>query len=534
MKFDPITLEVIWSRLISLVDETAANLVRTSFSTVVQESNDYACVITDKHGNSLAQSTISIPSFISTLPRTVKKMLEVFPEENLFPGDVIITNDPWLGAGHLPDINIAVPIFHKNNLVGFSATVAHSPDIGGKTRSAESSDLFEEGLRIPISKLVTAGEENKTLTNLIQNNVRVPEMVMGDIWAQSSANQFAEKSLLNLMFEYNLTNIENLASTIQKRSEEAIRDEIRTLPNGSFFYQASGDGFETPITIKLKITIEGDNIIVDYTGTSKQVPRALNVVLAYTFAYTVYPIKCILSPELPNNEGCFKPIKVKAPEGTILNPNYPAAVGARVLTGHLLPPAIFGALSTVLPKQIQAASGSPIWAVHMTGVNNGEQYSNVFFFNGGQGGSPYQDGYSCLSFPSNVASTPVELLEKDLPIHIHEKSLRENSGGDGQFRGGLGQRLVIEYIGKSPAKVSFLAERVKNPPFGLLGGKPGERGKVLLNNVEINPKDRYVLHPGDVLICDTPGGGGYGDINCRNKDDVQFDIINGYTTINTE
>jgi len=528
MKLDPITLEVVWSRLISLVDEAAANLVRTSFSTVVRESNDYACVITDKNGNSLVQSSLSIPSFISTLPQTVKEMLKVYPKEELKAGDVLITNNPWLGTGHLPDINIVVPIFSDNHLIGFSATVAHSPDIGGRIRSPEAGELFEEGLQIPIDKLIVSGKQNYSLINIIRENVRVPDMVMGDIWAQITANQTAGKGLLNIMKEYNLKDIKNLAHTIQNRSEQAIRDEIRKLPDGEYNYSVSGDGVETPIHIQLNLTIENEDIYIDYAGTSEQIPRALNVVLAYTFAYTVYPIKCILSPDIPNNEGCFRPIHVQAPEGTILNPKYPASVGARALTGHLLPPAIFGVFSSIVPDQVQAASGSPLWAVHMAGKNKGKRYASVFFFNGGQGASLNQDGYPCLSFPSNVSATPVEVLEKNFPIHIHEKSLREDSGGNGQFRGGLGQRLVIEHVGDSPANISFMAERIKNPAFGLLGGGSGHRGRVLLNDKEINPKDRYIMSPGDILICETPGGGGFGNPENRKKESLLLDLKNQY------
>lgn len=512
MRFDSITLEVVWSRLVSLVDEAAANLVRTSFSTVVRESNDYACVVTDKNGNSLAQSSLSVPSFISTLPQTVKEMLKVFPADELKDGDVLITNDPWLGTGHLPDINIAMPIFLDNELIGFSASVAHSPDIGGRIRSPEAKEIYEEGLRIPISKLLIEGEQNETLVNIIKQNVRVPDMVMGDIWAQITANNSTKKGLLELMKEYHLRNIEELAEVIQQQSENAIRKEIKKVPDGVYTYEVDGDGFEDPIKIKMKMEIKDDEVYVDYEGTSRQVKRALNVVPAYTFAYTVYPIKCVLSPNIPNNEGCFKPIKVKAPKGSILNPDFPASVGARAMTGHLLPPAIFGAFSTVVPNQVQAASGSPLWAVHMAGEDKGKRYASVFFLNGGQGASNNKDGYHCLSFPSNVSATPVEFLEKNFPIKILEKSLRKDSGGEGKTRGGFGQKLVVKHVGDSPSDISFMAERIDNPAFGLLGGGDGGRGRVLINETEINPKDRYVLHPGDILTLETPGGGGFGEV----------------------
>src|SRR5699024_1218530 len=295
MRFDTITLEVVWSRLISIVDESAANLVRTSFSTVVRESNDYACVVSDKYGNSLAQSTLSVPAFISTLPRTIKEMLKIYSENDLKEGDVLITNDPWLGTGHLPDINIVMPIFKGNKLIGFSGSVAHSPDIGGRIRSPEAKEIYEEGLRIPIDKLVHEGEFNTSLLKVIKGNVRVPDMVMGDILAQITANKSTKKGLIELIDEYNLENIEELADVIQQQSESAIRNEIKKTPDGTYSYEVEGDGFGEPIKIKLEMVIEDDEIFIDYKGTSQQVKRALNVVPAYTFAYTVYPIKCVLS-----------------------------------------------------------------------------------------------------------------------------------------------------------------------------------------------------------------------------------------------
>lgn len=512
MTFDSVTLQVMWGRLVATVDEAAATLVRTAFSTIVRDSNDYACVLTDTRGRSLAQSSLSIPSFIATLPRTVGAMLERYPLSDLRPGDVIVTNDPWLGTGHLNDLSMAVPIFREGSIVAFAASAAHLPDIGGRIRAPDASELFEEGLLIPITKLVDAGQINSQLVELIEANVRVPLQVMGDIWAQAAANHRAGTSLLALMGDYSLPDLEELAAEIHNRSEAAMRKAIRAVPDGKYSFTVAGDGMSAPIQIQIQIEVAGDTIHVDYSGSTSQVPHALNVVPTYTFAYTAFALKCVLDPQLPNNEGCFAPIEVSAPLGSILNPRRPAAVGARALTGHLLPPAVFGALHSALPRRVQAASGSPLWGIQLAGEEPTGTYAGLFFFNGGQGASASQPGADCLSFPSNMAATPVEVIERTMPLRVVEKSIRRGSGGAGVNPGGRGQNLSLKHVGRAPASLTFMAERTKHPAFGLAGGEAGATGQVLLNGVEIDPKSRYRLQPGDELVCRTPGGGGYGSL----------------------
>jgi N-methylhydantoinase B len=397
--------------------------------------------------------------------------------------------------------------------VAFAATAAHLPDIGGRIRSPDAKELFEEGLRIPITKLVAGGELNTQLIELIEANVRVPLQVMGDIWAQQSANNRAAASLLKLLDDYDLADVSELATEIHGRSERAMRKAIRALPDGEYPFEAFGDGVEEPISIKVMVCITGDSITVDYSGSSLQVARALNVVPSYAFAYTAFALKCILDPELPNNEGCFAPLEVSAPTGSILNPTPPAAVGARALTGHLLPPALFGALHATAPERVQAASGSPLWGIQLAGEEPSGRYAGLFFFNGGQGASSTQSGGHCLSFPSNMAATPAEVIEQNLPLRVLERSLREDSGGVGKHAGGMGQTLRLRHVGARSASLSFMAERIKNPAFGLAGGGSGARGRVLLNGAEIDPKARYQLNPNDELVCETPGGGGYGEPN---------------------
>lgn len=510
MNVDPATLQVIWGRLVAAVDEAAATLVRTSFSTIVRDSNDYACVLTDAAGRSLAQSSLSIPSFIATLPRTVRAMLKRFPAQTLEPGDVIVTNDPWLGTGHLPDLSMAVPIFHGGKLVAFAATAAHLPDIGGRIRAPDARELFEEGLCIPITKLVSAGDVNAQLVEMIEANVRVPMQVLGDIWAQVAANHRSSSSLRTLLNDYGLNDVSALADEVHGRSERAMRRAILALPDGEYPFEVLGDGAHEPIRICVNVKVRGDSLSVDYSGSSCQVPYALNVVPAYTFAYTAFALKCVLDPQLPNNEGCFAPIEVSAPLGSILNPRRPAPVGARALTGHLLPPAVFGALHAAVPDRVQAASGSPLWGIQLAGEEPTGRYAGLFFFNGGQGASARQAGAHCLSFPSNMAATPAEVIERDLPLRVDEKSIRLGSGGTGRLPGGMGQTLRLTHVGEAGASLSFLAERIRNPAFGLAGGGAGARGRVTLNGREIDPKARFQLNPDDELVCETPGGGGYG------------------------
>lgn len=529
--YDPISLQILWSRLVAIVDETAATLVRTSFSTIVRESNDYSCILLDAEGNSLAQSTLSIPSFISTLPITVKEFLKVFPAERLEPGDVIMTNDPWLGTGHLNDINMAMPVFHRGKLIAFAASVAHAPDIGGKLRSPDNREVFEEGLRIPVCKWMKAGEPNGDVWGFIENNVRVPDLVTGDLRAQLAANEMAARRLIHLVEEQGIEDLGALARVIQSLSENDMREAIRQAPDGVYSHEVWMDGYSEPLVIRLKLTVSGDGITADYSGTSPQIDRALNVVPNYTFAYTAFPLKCVLSPSTPNNEGCFRPLAVTAPLGTLLNPRFPAAVGARASVGHYLPVAVFGALAEAMPDRVQAASGSPMWCLHLAGLDaRKRRFAGVFFFNGGQGASLSKDGISCLSFPSNLAATPVEVIEHTFPVTIEKKCLTQDSGGAGRQRGGLGQTLAVRIESAGPLSAAFMTERTKFPAEGFFGGRAGAAGQVLLNGERINPKESRLVHPGDLLEISTPGGGGYGDPRERDRSAVRADLEAGLIT----
>ncbi len=511
MAFDPITLEVLWRRLIGIVDEAAATLIRTSFSTLVRESNDFSCVLTDDRGESLAQSSASIPSFIGTLPITVRHFLREFPPEALEPGDILVTNDIWYGTGHLPDVNIAKPIFHRGRFVGFSASTAHLPDIGGKIRSPDPREVFEEGLQIPMMKLYRRGAVDETLVRLIRSNVRVPDLVMGDINAQIAANDLAERRLGELLEEYGLEGLRGLTEEIQGRSERAMREALRGIPDGEYFSEIETDGLAEPVRLRTRIAKEGGDLLIDYEGSSLQVDAAINVAYNYTYAYSVYPVKCALCPEVPNNEGCFRPIEVRAPEGSILNSRRPAAGGGRMLVGHYLTAAVFEALAPILPDRVAAASGSPMWCVNYSGPDkNGVRTAGLFFHNGGTGGTSRGAGRSCLSFPSNVSHTPVEVLERISPFTFLEKTIVDGSGGGGARPGGCGQRVRMRNDSPGSVTVSFMAERTKVPAPGLFGGGPGACGQVLINGAPVDPKKTTTLSPGDLLTLITPGGGGWG------------------------
>lgn len=506
-KFDPIELEILWKRLISVVDEAAAAFVRTCFSTLVRDGNDFAIVLTDAQGRSLAQSTMSLPGFIGCLPATVRHFLDKYPAPTMKPGDVFITNDPWKGSGHIHDVTTVTPIFHGGELVAFAAVVSHLPDIGGKLRSNSSREIYEEGLQIPLMKLLDGGEPNQVLVEMITQNIRVPEQGMGDIWAQVSACRMMSERLQGLL---ETVNLEELGAEVRQRSENAMREAIRQIPDGVYTSTVQHDGFEAPILIQCKLTVKGDRIEIDYAGTSPQLPRALNVVPIYTFAYTVYGLKALLCADIPNNEGSFLPISTTAPQGSLLNPTYPAASGGRSAIGHLLPAAVFKALADVLPDKVWA-SGSPNSSLTMSGEYHGKRFAVVNFLNAGQGATARRPGFSAMSFPANLGNTPVEMMESLAPIKVLRREIRKGSGGRGMHDGGCGISFEFEILpDASDVAVSFLMTQMKSSPQGLAGGGAGQPGRLLLNGERIDPTEPRILKAGDRVLMETAGGGAYG------------------------
>lgn len=530
-EFDPVLLELLWTRLASSVDEAAAALLRTSFSTIVRESHDFACVLADAQGRSLVQATDGVPSFLCTVPRTMRHFLDEYPAETLAPGDVLLTNDIWMGTGHLPDITVARPVFRQGRLVAFAGSAAHAPDIGGRIRTAESREVFEEGLQIPPLKAVRAGVLDDTFARMLRKNTRVPDQVMGDLFAQFTALELMERRLLALMDEYGLDDLEALALEIQSRSERAMRAAIREVPDGTYRGEVLTDGLAQPIRLVLALHKRGDGIVADYTGTDAQVPRGINVCLSYTFAYTAFALKAALCPEVPNNEGAFRPVTVEAPPGCILNSTPPAAGANRALTGHFLPPLILSALAQAIPERVIAGVGSPLWSLNFAGQRaDGSTTANHFFMNGGYGASALRDGPNVLSWPSNVSAAPVEMIEQHNPFRVRHRRLRVGTGGRGRHRGGTGQEWLFENRAAGPVAVTFMAERtrIEAAAPGLAGGEAGTPGAVLVNGVAVDPKRQHILEPGDTVELRTPGGGGFGPPAERDPAAIAADIEDGF------
>jgi N-methylhydantoinase B len=405
------------------------------------------------------------------------------------------------------DVSVVVPIFHRARLVGFGAITSHMPDIGGRLRSSGVREIYEEGLQIPMLKLVSAGETDQAVVAFIRTNVRVPEATMGDIWGEVAACHKVAERLGELLDETGM-DIDAASAEIRARSEAAMRAAIRAMPDGAYRYTLLHDGFEERITIASNVHVEGDAIRIDYTGTSAQLPRAVNVVPIYTFAYTAYGVKAVLCPEVPNNEGSFLPVTTSAPEGSILNPRYPAG-GARGMIGHLLPVAFMGAMGEVLADKVWApGSGNSPMAI--SGEHAGRRYGGVFFFNAGQGASSRRDGLHALSFPSNLSNAPIEVMEDSTPMRVLQPPApRQRRGGAGLRKGGEGLEFAFEFVGDTPAIYSFIVTHRRVAPPGLAGGKAGLPGRLSMNETEVDPAEHIVLKPGDRVTLETAGGGGW-------------------------
>ncbi len=525
---DPIRLGLIWQRLNGIVDQVSETFIRAAFSTVVRDNYDMAFSLLDTQGRQFVQSKRSIPSFIGTLPRTLAAVLEKFPKESLRPGDVIITNDAWIGTGHLNDISMICPIFRGERLLAFAGSTAHTVDIGGAP-SPSAQDCYEEGLCIPICKIVEGGEENSLVIDFITENLRDPDETLGDIRAQFAAYHDCQRKIIQVLEEERLDDFEAVIEEIMRRSSASMRAVIAGLPDGSYSDEFQVDGFDEPLTIRCTVTIAGQAIEVDFDGTSPQIPYPINSVMNYTQAYSCFALKCLLDPGAPNNSGSFEAVTIRAPVGCLLNAQRPAPVWGRHLSGHYAPPAIFGALSTVLPERVIAESGSPLWNVYFKGqqVDDGAPFVKMFFMNGGHGARPNGDGPGCLSFPSNVSNQPIELFENQAPLLVTEKCFVPDTAGMGKFRGGDAQRLSFKSVAKTPITMTIRHERIHFPPRGLLGGENGAPGRDLVNGKVIAAKSRQQLLPGDIATFQTPGGGGLFPPGQRDPLSVAEDVRRG-------
>lgn len=530
MSIDVISLGVQWDRLISIGDEIINSLVRTSFSTNVRESYDLSCVVFDRRGRAIAQGSYSVPSFTGTAAATLAAMLAKYPPQTLHEGDVLMTNDPWLGTGHLFDINVMQPVFRNRAIVGYTMSITHLPDIGGAGFSATAREVYEEGLRLPICFLARGGELNAQVLEIVRANVRVPEQTLGDLLANRSCTNVGARMLNEFMDEYGLDDLEELADAVVSYSECAMREQIAKLPQGTWHNSIQIEGLDVPLTLACSVTVDRDHVHVDFEGTGPAIHSAINVPLCYTRAMSCYAIKCLTTPHIPNNQGSVATVSVSAPEGCLLNAVSPSPTGGRHIVGHFVVPLLFGALAEVLPERVQADSGM-LNLINMNGTTrDGRLVSSIFFASGGYGAFQGQDGASTTPSPSNMTGTPVEIWENLTGMFIESKALLCDSGGAGQYRGGLGQR--IEFINESGGDVviSCLAGRTEFAPRGLAGGSAGGLRVVSINGREVHPKGRYVLAPGDRLTTLEAGGGGFGDPALRDRDLLRHDVAQGFVS----
>lgn len=530
---DTLKLGLIWNRLITIADEMTSVLIKTAFSTVVNESHDCACILTDKDGNSIAQSSHALPAFMGTMPVTAKEIVRLFGN-SFHEGDVIVTNDPWIAGGHLPDLTVASPVFLDGQMIALTVSTAHLPDIGGKVWSADCNEVYEEGFRIAPMKIYDAGKRNETFFHLLKSNVRVYNDVEHDIMAQVNAHKFGATRLIEVLRRYHDVDIGTISREILQRSEKSMRDALRAIPEGVYEHRVELDGFEESIALQCKVTVKGAGIEIDFAGSSPQQQFGINSVIHYTRAYASYAIKCLLNSESPCNEGSFRPISITAPLRSVVNAQFPAAVGGRHLTGMFVPFAIYGALAKAVPHFAMADSGlpgSPYFTMCPEAADGLPRTIAQFFSsNGGMGARWGADGVSTCSFPTNISNVPIEVVEARSGLIVELRELTQDSGGAGRWRGGLGQTYVIrvpkEFVGK--AWVSMLSDRTRHPAMGQLSGEAGSLRFNLLNDVSVHPKKRVEIHAGDRLEIRMPGGGGVGDPRMRERSAVEEDIKDGY------
>ena len=511
---DAIELEILWTNLIGIVSERAKALQRTAFSPIVREAGDLACALFDRRARMIAQAETGTPGHINSLANAGKTLTDMF-EGDLNPGDVIITNDPWLTAGHLFDVTLITPLFFGERLAGYFGSTIHYTDIGGYGLGTGARDAHEEGLWIPPLKLYERGQRNETLFRMITANVRTPTAVLGDLSAQLAAGHSVAELLQGLCQRHNLNDIETVSDEILKRSEEATRDAIRALKPGTYRGETQ---FDTPsgelVTLKAAVTVDSvaGEIVVDFAGSSPQTTQGINCVQNFAHAYTTFAIRSCLNPDLPNNAGSLAPIRMTAPEGSIVNCTYPAPVTGRHLVGMYVPMPILKALHAVVPERVLAEGSGAIWTVQIQGTHDsGESFtSSMFFFSGGMGARATKRGPSATCYPTGVGAIPVETLEASMPIVFDYKHLRKNSGGRGRSDGGDGQSVQFRLLTNHPWTMSAMTTRLDHGPDGIDGGEAGASGKFLINGVPTKSAGKRLMNAGDVVQFETPGGGAYG------------------------
>ena len=534
-------LDIIWPRLIAIADEMATTLFRTAFSHDVVEVHDMSTGLYDERGNLIAQTWLGATGHTGVMPVFGKNLIRAFPADAIRPGDVFICNDPWVCNGQTADVFITTPAFLGDRLIGFSINTVHHVDIGGRKGSGLSEEVYEEGLIIPLMRLYREGRPNDDFFALLRRNVRFSEKMIGDVRAQVAAGWIGTRAMEKLAREFGLASLRPVADEIIRRTEAGMRAGIAKLPDGQYRKQLEMEiqGIAEPQTIALTLTIAGDSLTADFAGTSPQVRRPVNSPINYTRAYVAVPMKMVCDPELPNNEGTYLPLTVVAPEACLVNPSYPAACFWRLAAGMLVSELMFRIVADIAPDRVPADSGSmPTWQFYVNGTRNtGESFALHQHAFGGMGGRPGMDGLASVSFPYNVRDVSVEWSEMETPLMFDKRELIADSGGAGQWRGGLGEEMIIRAVPdrvdpRAPIVLSGSAGRTRFPPAGVLGGRAGTLGRIEINGRATPPSSspEIIFGPNDVVRLLLPGGGGYGDPTKRERALIARDVKAGYVT----
>jgi N-methylhydantoinase B len=531
---DEIRMQVMWNRLISVVEEQAMTLLRTAFSTSVREAGDLSAGVYNARGEMLAQAVTGTPGHVNTMAEAVGNFLAAVPRQNMFPGDTYVTNDPWLGTGHLHDITMCTPVFKENELIGFFACTAHIVDIGGRGFGADGKSVYEEGIQIPIMKFADRGLVNETLVQLIRTNVREPNQVVGDFYSLAACNDVGRDRLLEMLDEIGLPNLEKLGAFIMSRTASAMKERLANLPKGSWSNEMLTDGYDAPIKLAARVTIEDARVLIDFDGCDPVSRWGINCPMIYAKAYACYAIMCVVAPDIPNNAASLAVVEVTSPINVVNAPR-PAPVSVRHVIGHMVPDVVLGALAQALPGQIQAEGTAALWNIQISARpapgHDGRRAEVLMFNSGGSGARPKLDGLSATAFPSGVHTMPIEATEHTGPIIIWRKELRPNSAGDGEYRGGLGQIIEIAPQDGHEFEFSAMFDRTIVPPRGREGGKNGAPGSVALDDgTRLKPKGWQFVREGRRLILKAPGGGGFGDPAKRAPESRLQDSKKGYIT----
>ncbi|SAL53793.1 5-oxoprolinase (ATP-hydrolyzing) [Caballeronia udeis] len=516
-----IDFQIMWNRLIAVVEEQAQALRRTAFSPIVRESGDLSAGYFDYDGRMIAQAVTGTPGHVNTMATSVLHFLRLFPASTMKEGDVFVTNDPWMGTGHLHDFVMVTPAFHHGKMVGLFASTCHFMDVGGIGFGPDGRDVFEEGFYVPPSRMIDAGVVDQTLIRLVRANSRYPAEAEGDLFSLASCNAIGVKRLGEMLVEFKLDNLSELADEIIARSRRAVLAEIAKLPEREVSGSMTLDGYDHPVTLQARLKISKEGIELDYSGTSRISARGINVPLSYCQAYSAFGLACSIFPNIPNNSGTLSVLKITAPEGSILNAVRPSPVSSRHVIGQMLPDVVFNCLAQISPDRVLAEGAGALWnliledghdACVTEGITNTQQFSALSVLTGGTGARPNADGLNATAFPSGVSGVPIEVIETITPLVYWRKEFRANSGGNGKFRGGMGQVIEIGHRDGHPFYLFAALDRIHNPARGRFGGSDGAPGKVsLASGKTLNGKGKQLIPHGEVLVVETPGGGGYGE-----------------------